>query len=128
MKRSAMALLVGLMSIGVVTVAVPATAQAEPITYSMECTSQSGNHFYIDTPSECSYGLIKFISSYDGKVAGKLDMYALQTGMKDSNISLSEAYHKCSSNVWCQIVVAAVDTVILKKVKIAWTWFRGVIG
>ena len=128
MKRTAVALVVSVLSIGLFTLAVPGTANAEPVTYSMECTSQSGIHSYITKPSQCSYGVIKFISSYDGKVKGKLDMYALQTGMKLHGDSLQKLYEKCSANIICQIGVAAVDTIILKKVKIAYVWFKAIIG
>jgi hypothetical protein len=75
-----------------------------------------------------SYGLIKFISSYDGKVKGKLDMYALQTGMKLHDDSLQMLYEKCSANIICQLGIAAVDTIILSKVKVAYVWFKAIIG
>jgi len=128
MKRTAVALVVSVLSIGLFTLAVPATAQAEPITYSMYCTSHTGTQFYVTKPSQCSYGVIQFISSYDAKVKGKLDMYALQTGMKLHDDSLQKLYEKCSANIICQIGIAAVDTVILRKVKIAYTWFKAIIG
>jgi hypothetical protein len=128
MKRTAIALVVSVLSIGLFSLAVPATANAEPHTYVMECTSLSGSHSYIDKPSQCSWGLIKFISSYDGKVKGKLDMYALQSGMKQHDDSLQKLYEKCSANIICQIGIAAVDTIILKKVKIAYNWFKAVLG
>jgi len=128
MKRTAVALVVSVLSIGLFTLAVPGTANAAPVTYSMECTSQSGIHSYITKPSQCSYGVIKFISSYDGKVKGKLDMYALQTGMKLHGDSLQKLYQKCSASIICQLGIAAVDTIILKKVKIAYTWFKAIIG
>ncbi len=127
MKRTAIALVVSVLSIGLFSVAVPATAQAEPHTYVMECTSHSGSHLYVDKPSQCSWGLIKFISTYDGKVKGKLDMYMLQSGMRDHDDSLQKLYEKCSANVICQIGIAAIDTLILSKVKVAYVWFKAII-
>jgi hypothetical protein len=128
MKRGAVALVVGLLSVGLFSLAVPGTASAEPVTYSMYCTSQTGRQFYVDKPSQCSYGVIQFISSYDGKVKGKLDMYALQTGMKVHDDSLQKLYEKCSANIICQLGIAAVDTIILSKVKVAYIWFKAIIG
>jgi hypothetical protein len=128
MKRTAVALVVSVLSIGLFTLAVPGTANAEPVTYSMECTSHTGIHSYVTKPSQCSWGLIKFISSYDGKVKGKLDMYALQSGMKLHDDSLSKLYEKCSANIICQIGIAAVDTIILSKVKVAYVWFKAILG
>jgi len=128
MKRTAVALVVSVLSIGLFTLAVPGTAQAEPVTYSMECTSQTGIHSYVTKPSQCSYGVIKFISSYDGKVKGKLDMYALQTGMKLHDDSLQKLYDKCTANIICQIGIAAIDTYILSKVRLAYVWFKAIIG
>jgi hypothetical protein len=128
LKRTAVALVVSVLSLGLFAVAVPATAQAEPVTYSMECTSQSGIHSYVTKPSQCSWGVIKFISSYDGKVKGKLDMYALQSGMKLHDDSLQKLYEKCSANIICQIGIAAIDTLILSKVKVAYVWFKAVLG
>lgn len=127
-KRTAVALVVSVLSIGLFTLAVPGTAQAEPVTYSMYCTSHSGTQFYVTKVSQCSYGVIQFISSYDAKVKGKLDMYGLQTGMKLHDDSLNKLYEKCSSHVICQILIAAVDTIILSKVKAAYIWFKAIIG
>ena len=134
MKRSVVALLVGIVTIGTVAIAAPATAQAtqaapaDPHTYSLYCHSVGGSYFYVTTPSQCSWGVIQFISDYDGTVAGKLDMYWLQSHMKSNGASLTQLYNQCTSQIICGIFVAAVQTVILSKVKIAYIWFKGIIG
>jgi hypothetical protein len=120
--------MVGLLSFGIFSVAVPAVARAEPISYNMYCTDLTGDSFYVTKPSQCSWGQIKFISTYDGKVAAKLDMYALQSHMKVNHEGLAKLYKECSGDVICQIGIAAVDTLVLRKVKLAYVWFKAIIG
>ncbi|MGW3963438.1 hypothetical protein ACWED2_26725 [Amycolatopsis sp. NPDC005003] len=126
MKRTAVAFVVSVLSNGLFTFAVPGTANA--VTYGAESTSWSGLHSCVTKPSQCSYGVIKFISSHHGRVKGKLDGYALRAGTKLHGDNLQKLYETCSASTGWRTGVAAVDAIILKKVKAAYTWFKAVIG
>ena len=106
----------------------PGAAQAEPHTYRMECHDYmlSGTTFGIDDPNLCKGGVIWFYDVSDNHIVGKFDVFKMKE-VTGPDTTLQDAYDACTKNVYCQIGVAAVDTLILSKVKLVWLGLKALI-
>ena len=108
----------------VMTVGLMATpAAAEPHTYWMWCRTGTGLVTTVTDPLQCSRGYVKFISHYDGKVHGWLDVEALQLRI-DRSATLAMAYNDCKRQIICGFVLGIAETYILSKFKAAFTTLK----
>ena len=108
----------------VMTVGLTATrAAAEPQGYWMWCRDGSGNVSSVTSPAQCSRGQVKFISLYDGSVAGSIDVEALELGI-DRSATLAMAYNDCKRQVICNFVLGIAETYILSKLKVAFAGLK----
>ncbi len=107
------------------SIATPSPASAEARTYRMVCNHYATTNTVeqITTEAQCADGEISLYDTYDNRLVGKIDAWALKARI-DRSQTLQQLYQACTANVVCQIVVAAADTVILSKVKALYLFFK----
>ena len=98
-------------------------ASAEPHGYWMWCRDGSGLVRSVTAPQQCTRGLVKFISFYDGHVGGSIDVFALQMRINRLH-TLTQAYNACHARIVCGVILAGVEAFVIGKFRIAYLALR----